>query len=239
MELVTDVYEHTFERITKDLARRYDGLLTSDEVAEIVAQGRAEMEPKSRHPEFVPILVEHYARDLLISRAHAQGRIAKEVPEILFVCQHNEGRSQMAAALAEHLSGGRVHVRSAGLEPTGHLNPHVVDVLAEVGVTLDKAYASTIREDVVNASDVIVLLGVPDADASGHRTLRWDVQDPHEQPADVVRQVRDDLCGRVAALLTDLQVPVVAPIDVAAAPVEPSRTSRLRWLPQRLAGVFG
>lgn len=239
MELGHEVYEHTFARIAKDLARRYDGVFTEDEVAEVVAQGRAELEPTSRHPEFVPILVEHFARDLLISRAHSEGRVVKEVPEILFVCQHNEGRSQMAAALAEHLSGGRVHVRSAGLQPTGHLNPHVVDALAEVGVTLDKAYASKMREDVVNASDVIVLLGVDDSDASGHRTLRWDVEDPHDQPVEVVRRVRDELAARVSGLLQDLRVQVVAPIDPATPTVEPSRPSRLRWLPSRLAGVFG
>lgn len=242
MDVSKQVYENAFRRITRDLARRYGGTFSPEEVAEVVAMGRAELEPRSRHPEFVPVLVEHYARDLLVSRAHAQGRVAKEVPEILFVCEHNEGRSQMAAALAEHLSGGRVHVRSAGLEPTGHLNPHVVDVLAEIGVDLDRAYASRMVEDVVNAADVVVLLGVDDCDASAHRTLRWDVTDPRYQPEHIVRQVRDDLVHRITELLEGIGVPVQAPLptgtrgDDADRPASPSR---LRWLPERVLQAFG
>ena len=85
---------------------------------------------------YLPVLVARQAREQLTSAAQAEGRIAKTVPELLFVCVHNAGRSQMAAALAEHLSAHRVHVRSAGSAPAGEVNPTVIAVLQERGIAL-------------------------------------------------------------------------------------------------------
>lgn len=236
MPQVGPLSEHVFDRLVEDLAHRYSDAFSRDEVAEAVAQGLAELSATNRHPEFLPLLVEHYARDLLVSRAHARGTAVKAVPEVLFVCRHNEGRSQMAAALAEHLSGGHVHVRSAGLEPSGHLNPHVVQVLAEQGVGMERAYASRIQADVLDAADVVVLLGVDSFDHTGRRVVSWDVEDPHDQPVEGVRRVRDDLVCRVRSLLEELDVPVVNDLEVVEEPQKSHLRHALRWLPQRVRG---
>ncbi len=112
-----------YDRVVDDLAYRYAGTFTREQVQSAVDAGRSALEPVSRVPDFVPVLVERFASDQLLAAAQAAGHAAKAVPELLFVCVHNAGRSQMAAALAQHLSAGRVHVRSAGSAPTGGILP--------------------------------------------------------------------------------------------------------------------
>ena len=107
------------------------------------------LEPAATVTTYLPILVARQAKEQLMSAAQAEGRIAKTVPELLFVCVHNAGRSQMAAALAEHLSAHRVHVRSAGSAPAGQVNPLVVKVLAERGIALTTAYPKPLSDNVV------------------------------------------------------------------------------------------
>src|SRR5690606_28446723 len=111
-----------------------------------------------------------------------------------FVCVHNAGRSQLAAALAAHLAPGKVHVRSAGSQPTGELNAAVIEVLAERGIMLTDAYPKPLSGDVVRAADVIITMGCGDACPvlPGKRYLDWDVADPDDQPLEVVRDIRDD-----------------------------------------------
>lgn len=205
---MTRVDDATFERLIDDLHYRYEDTFDRAEVADVVARARAEMEPTSRHPEFLPVLVEHYTRDHLLARARADGRVARATAEILFVCVHNEGRSQMAAALARHLSEGHVHVRSAGLHPTGRLNPTVVEALRERGVDLDHPYPTGLADDIVHAADVVVRMGCEVPGLAGRRDLDWDVADPHDRDLDDVRAIRDDLERRIVALLHDLDVPV-------------------------------
>jgi arsenate reductase (thioredoxin) len=102
------------------------------------------------------------------------------VPEILFVCVHNAGRSQIAAALAQQLSTGRVHVRSAGSQPTDQINPLAVQALAERGINLTEAYPKPLTNDVVRAADVIVTMGCGDTCPifPGKRYLDWNVPTP-------------------------------------------------------------
>ena len=129
--------EAEYQRIAADLAYRDAGTLTGRQATAAVTAARAVLEPQSRIRDFLPVLVERNARDQLLADAQAAGRAVTPVPELLFVCVHNAGRSQMAAALDEHLSGGRVHVRSAGSAPTGQILPTAVQALAERGITLD------------------------------------------------------------------------------------------------------
>jgi arsenate reductase len=114
----------------------------------------------------------------------------------------------MAAALADHLSAGRVHVRSAGSQPVEKINPDVITVLAERGITLTEAYPKPLSNDVVHAADVIVTMGCGDTCPifSGKRYLDWDVADPNGQHIGTVRDIRDDLQARVTALLRDLNI---------------------------------
>ena len=196
----------SYAAIIDDLAYSYEGLFSRASVAAAVAQARSLLEPVSTIKTYLPILVARQAKEQLMSAAQAQGRITKAVPEILFVCVHNAGRSQMAAALAEHLSAHRVHVRSAGSAPAGQINPRVVEVLAERGIDLHTAYPKPLSDSVVRAADVIVTMGCGDACPifTGKRYEDWDVADPAGQPIEVVRDIRDDIQSRVTALLRQI-----------------------------------
>jgi arsenate reductase (thioredoxin) len=196
------------DRLVDELANACEGIFSRESIAQAVSDARAALEPTATIPDFLPILVSRFAREKLTAAAQADGRLAKPVPELLFVCVQNAGRSQMAAALAQHLSAGRVHVRSAGSAPTDQINPLAVQVLAERGMNLTEAYAKPLTNDVVHAADVIVTMGCGDACPiyPGKRYLDWDVADPKNQPIARVRDIRDDLQARITALLRDLNI---------------------------------
>ena len=195
-----------YAAIVEDLAYTYDGVFSRESVAAAVADARNLLEPVSTAQTFLPILVARHAKEQLMADAQSEGRLAKAVPEVLFVCVQNAGRSQLAAALAEHLSAHRVHVRSAGSAPTGTINPLVVEVLAERGIALTTAYPKPLSDNVIGAADVIITMGCGDACPifPGKRYEEWDVADPAGQPIEVVREIRDDIQARVTALLRDI-----------------------------------
>ncbi|HEX2176784.1 MAG TPA: arsenate reductase ArsC [Nocardioidaceae bacterium] len=128
-------------------------------------------------------------------------------PEVLFVCVHNAGRSQMAAALLQHHAAGRVTVRSAGSAPSEHINPAVVEVMHEVGIDLSQELPKPLSTESVRAADVVVTMGCGDACPvfPGKRYLDWELEDPAGKDADVVRRIRDEIDSRVHALLADLE----------------------------------
>jgi len=197
-----------YDWLIDELAYTYDGTFSKASIAHAVAEARTALEPTARIADILPILVARFAREQLTAAAQAAGKITKPVPELLFVCVQNAGRSQMAAALAQHLSAGRVHVRSAGSHPTDQLNPLAVQVLTERGINLTEAYPKPLTGDVVNAADVIVTMGCGDTCPiyPGKRYLDWDVPDPNDRPIEEVRDIRDDLQARVTALLRDLHI---------------------------------
>ena len=129
-----------------------------------------------------------------------------DVPEVLFVCVHNAGRSQLAAALLDHHANGRVQVRSAGSDPAERLNPAVVAAMAEVGIDLSREFPKPLTDASVKAADVVITMGCGDACPiyPGKRYEDWQLQDPAGQPVEVVRRIRDDIDGRVRQLLTEL-----------------------------------
>jgi arsenate reductase len=132
--------------------------------------------------------------------------MAEALPEVLFVCVHNAGRSQIAAGLADKLSGGQVRVRSAGSEPADQLNPRVVEAMSEIGVSLDKEYPKPLSDDAVRAADVVVTMGCGDACPiyPGKRYEDWQLEDPAGKDLDRVRRIRDEIADRVQTLLDDL-----------------------------------
>lgn len=134
--------------------------------------------------------------------------MTKEHPEVLFVCVHNAGRSQMAAVLTAHLGGGRVHVRSAGSAPASEVNPRVVEAMAELGLDLSQEFPKPLTDDFVRAADAVITMGCGDACPiyPGKRYVDWEVQDPVGEPIEVVRQIRDDIASRVRTLLSNLGV---------------------------------
>jgi arsenate reductase (thioredoxin) len=135
--------------------------------------------------------------------------MVNETPEVLFVCVHNAGRSQVAAGLLDRYAEGRVHVRSAGSTPADRINPAVVQAMAEVGVDLSKEFPKPLTDEAVRAADVVITMGCGDACPvyPGKRYLDWDLPDPAGRSLDEVRPIRDEIDRRVRALLHEL-VPV-------------------------------
>lgn len=158
--------------------------------------------------QYVPLLVYRFTRERLLAAAQVEGKVVKEMPEVLFVCVHNAGRSQMAAGLTHKLSGGRVHVRSAGSTPASEINPAVVEAMNELGIDLSQEFPKPLTDEVVEAADVVITMGCGDACPiyPGKRYLDWEVQDPAGQPIDTVRRIRDEIRGRVEGLLKELGV---------------------------------
>jgi protein-tyrosine-phosphatase len=127
-------------------------------------------------------------------------------PDVLFVCIHNAGRSQMAAALLDHHAHGRVTVRSAGSIPADQINPAVVEVMREIGLDLTKEFPKPLTTDVVEASDVVITMGCRDACPifPGKTYLDWALDDPAGLPVEKVRPIRDEINRRVQVLIAEL-----------------------------------
>ncbi|WP_329791176.1 arsenate reductase ArsC [Lentzea sp. DG1S-22] len=127
-------------------------------------------------------------------------------PEVLFVCVHNAGRSQMAAALLQHHGMGRINVRSAGSEPADEVNPAAAAALAEWGLDITAEVPSKLTRSDVEASDVVITMGCGDTCPvfPGKRYLDWQLDDPAGQGVDAVRPIRDDIDRRVRGLVAEL-----------------------------------
>jgi len=135
-----------------------------------------------------------------------KGRTATDVPEVLFVCVHNAGRSQMAAALLDHYADGRAQVRSAGSDPADRPNPTVVAAMGEIGLDISKEFPKSISDDMVRAADAVITMGCGDACPiyPGKRYEDWELEDPAGKDIETVRGIRDEIAERVKALLADL-----------------------------------
>jgi arsenate reductase (thioredoxin) len=127
-------------------------------------------------------------------------------PEVLFVCVHNAGRSQMAAALLRHHAGGAVTVRSAGSDPAETINPAVVEAMAELGIDITREFPKPLTGESVQAADVVITMGCGDACPvhPGKRYLDWELDDPASKTVEQLRPIRDEIARRVTALLTEL-----------------------------------
>lgn len=128
------------------------------------------------------------------------------MPGILFLCIHNAGRSQMAAAFARDLSGGRVDILSGGSEPAESVNPIAVEVMAEIGIDISEFVPQRFNDDLLNAVDVVVTMGCGDTCPyiPGKQYIDWPLDDPKGRPIEDVRRIRDEIRDRVAELLTQL-----------------------------------
>jgi arsenate reductase len=129
-----------------------------------------------------------------------------DVPTVLFVCVHNAGRSQMAAALLDQEAGGRLRVTSAGSQPASELNPAVVQAMAEIGLDLSREFPRPLTGETVAAADIVITMGCGDACPvyPGKRYLDWDLPDPAGLDVAAVRPIRDDIRRRVGALVDEL-----------------------------------
>ena len=130
-------------------------------------------------------------------------------PEVLFVCVHNAGRSQMAAGLVRRRSGGRIHVRSAGSDPAEAINPAVIEAMAEIGVDMSEEVPKLVTDEAVRAADVVITMGCGDACPvfPGTRYEDWELADPSGLGVAAVRPIRDEIRRRVERLIAGLELP--------------------------------
>ena len=163
----------------------------------------------ARFFDFVPLLVHRFARERLRALAQSEGKVTKEVPEVLFVCVHNSGRSQMAAGLLDKLSAGRLHVRSAGSDPADQLNPAVVAAMEEVGIDVSQEFPKPLTDEVVRAADAVITMGCGDACPiyPGKHYEDWELEDPAGKDLETVRRIRDEIATRVMALIDEVPPP--------------------------------
>ena len=128
------------------------------------------------------------------------------IPEVLFVCTHNAGRSQMAAALLDHQAAGRVRVTSAGTQPAAELNPAVVQAMAEIGLDISREFPKPLTDGKVQAADIVITMGCGDTCPffPGKQYLDWNLPDPAGLDVTAVRPIRDEISRRVTTLLEEL-----------------------------------
>jgi arsenate reductase len=175
-------------------------------VADVVRDSYELLSGTARIHTHLPTLAVRFAADRLRATTQVQGALVSDIPEVLFVCVHNAGRSQMAAALLDHHAQGKVRVRSAGSAPADTINPAVIQVMEELGLDLTKESPKPLTTEAVQASDVVITMGCGDACPifPGKRYLDWALDDPAGKPVDQVRPIRDEIDKRVRELLAEL-----------------------------------
>jgi arsenate reductase (thioredoxin) len=198
------------ERLTAGVARlaaQYAGLVSVETVQRLLTDSYLRLATTAQVRTHLVVLAERLTAERLDALAHVrQGGPGTGVPRVLFVCSHNAGRSQMAAALLRLRAGGRVAVASAGTDPAAEVEPEVAQVLFEAGVALSDAYPKPLTDEVVQAADVVVTMGCGDACpvVPGRRYLDWPVADPDGAPIEAVRAIRDAIDGHITDLLATL-----------------------------------
>ncbi|HWJ62297.1 MAG TPA: arsenate reductase ArsC [Acidimicrobiales bacterium] len=194
------------ERLADELTSRYIGVFSAETVHRYVFESYTALRRTAKVRAHLVSLTGRFTADRLTALAQAQGAIMKTVPEVLFVCVHNAGRSQMAAALLHHHAHGTVNVRSAGSAPADTINPAVGEVMNEIGLDLSQEFPKPLTDDVVRAADVVITMGCGDACPvhPGKRYLDWDLTDPAGKTAAEIRPIRDEIDRRVRELITEL-----------------------------------
>jgi arsenate reductase len=194
------------EVIRDSLTREFSGVFSPETVAACLDESYERLVATAKVDRFLVVLAERFTRERLQAIAKVEGKIVTTVPEVLFVCVHNAGRSQMAAALLDRRANGRVHVRSAGSEPSDRLNPAVVDAMSEVGLDISREFPKPLTDEVVRAADVVITMGCGDACPlyPGKRYLDWELEDPAGKSLATVRRIRDEIDDRVQALVLEI-----------------------------------
>lgn len=196
------------ERVADRLDDSFTGVFSKETIKRYVTESYDLLAKNATVTVHLPSLTERFAKDRLRALAQQESKIEKDMPSILFVCVHNAGRSQMAAALATKLSSGRVEVRSAGSAPSDSIPSTVHAAMNEIGLSLEDAFPKPLTDEVVRASDVVITMGCGDACPiyPGKRYEDWSLNDPSELDIDGVKLVRDDISNRISELLKELKV---------------------------------
>lgn len=195
-----------FEIVREDMHRRYGSLHSADHIDALVDATIAERTAAAKVETFLPVIVERIVSETLEEQATAAGaKDPRARREVLYVCERNAGRSQLASAITSWIVGDKLFVRSVGLNPVGGINPTVLEVLAERGIPTSHLYQKEIVARTVHRSDVVVLMGVDERpDIPGDRYVEWDIADPEGASIEQVRAIADDVERHVRALLADM-----------------------------------
>jgi protein-tyrosine-phosphatase len=206
LEVLDPVTRHHVEQAAEALQREFEGIFSQETIARYIAESTDLLGQSAKVNVFVPVLVHRFCRERLKALGQSQGTIVKQQPEVLFVCVHNAGRSQMAAGLVKLRSEGRVHVRSAGSDPADTINPAVIEAMNELGVDMSEEFPKPLTDEVVAAADAVITMGCGDACPiyPGKKYEDWELQDPAGQDLETVRKIRDDLDARVQKLIGEL-----------------------------------
>lgn len=190
---------------SSNLQAEFKGIFSEETIRRFLEESIASLKG-SQVTAYLPIFAYRFARERLTAAAQAAGSISKTMPEVLFVCVHNAGRSQMAAALLDARSEGKIHVRSAGSAPSSTINATVIEAMSETGIDLAKEFPKPMTDDVVRAADVVITMGCGDACPiyPGKRYEDWDVEDPAGKDLATVRRIRDHIALRIDRLIADL-----------------------------------
>ena len=199
------VTQHHVRQAADALGDEFAGVFSRETIERYIAESVDLLGPSSVNV-FVPVLAHRFARERLKALAQTEGLVTKDMPEVLFVCVHNAGRSQMAAGLVKLRSEGRIHVRSAGSNPGDEINPAVVEAMDEVGVDMSEEFPKPLTDEVVRAADVVITIGCGDACPvyPGKRYEDWALDDPAGQDLETVRRIRDEIDRRVETLVAEL-----------------------------------
>jgi len=204
-QILDPVTQHHVNQAAENLAHEFRGVFSEETIARYMGES-LDLLGNSRINVFVPVLAHRFARERLKALAQAEGTMTKEQPEVLFVCVHNAGRSQMAAGLVKLRSEGRIHVRSAGSAPGEEINPAVVEAMTELGVDMSEEFPKPLTDEVVRAADLVITMGCGDACPiyPGKRYEDWELDDPAGQDLETVRRIRDEIDARVQKLVAEL-----------------------------------
>ncbi|WP_407923924.1 arsenate reductase ArsC [Corynebacterium comes] len=196
------LHTNLLERITANLTETYRGVFSAETIDRYVYESYTALARTAKVKTYLPVLAERFAKDRLRALAQAEGKIASVVPQILFVCVQNAGRSQIASALLTHYAGDAVEVRSAGSMPGTEVSPVVVEVLRDRGIDLSGAYPKPLTDDVVRAADYVITMGCGDVCPiyPGKHYLDWDLADPADQSRERVEAIVDEIDERVKGL---------------------------------------
>ncbi|GAA1782983.1 metalloregulator ArsR/SmtB family transcription factor [Agromyces lapidis] len=201
-----EIADGALDRVVGNLSERFAGTFNPETIEQYVRESRDLLMAREGSGQHLASLTARFAAERLEALAASKSEYDGGVPEVLFVCVHNSGRSQMASAILRQLAGERIAVRTAGSAPAAGVRGTVVTALDEIGVPLGGEYPKPLTDEVVRAADVVVTMGCGDVCPiyPGKQYLDWDLEDPAGLPLAGVRAVRDAIESRVRQLLRSL-----------------------------------
>jgi protein-tyrosine-phosphatase len=190
------------------LQGEFDGTFGVETIEHFLHSSYDQLAGRATIPNFLPMLAERFARQRLNAVARVEGKVSDGEPNVLFLCTHNAGRSQMALGYFNRLAGEEAVAWSGGSEPGHEVNPSAIQAMAEVGIDITGEFPKPWTDEIVRAADVVITMGCGDACPifPGKRYQNWDLADPAGQTVDAVRPIRDEIEQRVRRLLADLGV---------------------------------